>query len=465
MAAMDHDWKPPKTPPKPRTRPATPAAAASWPFTITFFHMGQGDAALIRCPDGEIVMVDCGSAKGFDTDVELRAVLELRKQTKGRPLHALILTHADKDHYNQVSRVLTGRDMIGTHAFEFDGTKTKLPYHPEPVDVQTIYYSDFAYRAAQSSTRATMEYVARLDRGPLCQYTEGAANQTLYHRLVKKGGLRLVQLEGKDTDHVRAWDKWDVSAVVNKSRQRPPNDPKNKQETVHRGSLAGVAWDVSIIAGNVKKGAKDASDADGCNAASLVTIIRWGSWKALICGDATVSTEAALLARADKAVDRLNLLQAPHHGSALTSSQAAFVKRAKPRAVVISVERLESGFHLPGRSVIEGYAPAAEQTPGDLHVIDGWRLSAGYVVGTENKAHRVVDGWVADLKVKPAADGSYTLTDEEAEDALNAADGDEFPVSAQPRTGFILMRQAIDREIWSTGLEGYDPFIVYTVGT
>jgi beta-lactamase superfamily II metal-dependent hydrolase len=75
---------------------------------ITFFSMGQGDCTLITCPNGKTVMVDCGTARWEDTSLqEVRDEVYSDNFLKNyNKVDALIFTHPDKDHYNQLYQVL-----------------------------------------------------------------------------------------------------------------------------------------------------------------------------------------------------------------------------------------------------------------------------------------------------------------------------------------------------------------------
>src|SRR5689334_3006063 len=79
-------------------------------FDIVCFYMGQGDCSMIRCPDGRIVMVDCGSKFDF-SEASLKIAADLVRHPKwaggnNNCIDALILTHKDQDHYNQAGKVL-----------------------------------------------------------------------------------------------------------------------------------------------------------------------------------------------------------------------------------------------------------------------------------------------------------------------------------------------------------------------
>lgn len=75
---------------------------------VTFIDFGQGDCAMISCPNGKTAMIDCGTARGEDSDVTtVTDVVYSDKYLQNyNKLDVLILSHPDKDHYSHVSRVL-----------------------------------------------------------------------------------------------------------------------------------------------------------------------------------------------------------------------------------------------------------------------------------------------------------------------------------------------------------------------
>ncbi|MFZ5817370.1 MAG: DNA internalization-related competence protein ComEC/Rec2 [Bacillota bacterium] len=72
-------------------------------LTITFLDVGQGDATLLRAPDGTVMLIDAGQAyegkagrPGYDAGAEV-VVPYLRRAGVGK-LDYLLLTHPDSDH-------------------------------------------------------------------------------------------------------------------------------------------------------------------------------------------------------------------------------------------------------------------------------------------------------------------------------------------------------------------------------
>ncbi|MFV1985514.1 MAG: MBL fold metallo-hydrolase [Thiohalomonadales bacterium] len=74
-------------------------------LAITFFNVGQGDSALIVCPNGHNILIDAGSTSGVKADVIRNQLLNALKD-QNRQIHTLIITHPDADHYNRLPLVL-----------------------------------------------------------------------------------------------------------------------------------------------------------------------------------------------------------------------------------------------------------------------------------------------------------------------------------------------------------------------
>lgn len=75
-------------------------------LAIHFIDVGQGDCTLIKCPNGEAILVDCGSLGGGDAALVRKYI---RKQLgESSEIHTLVITHPDASHYNLVEDVLKG---------------------------------------------------------------------------------------------------------------------------------------------------------------------------------------------------------------------------------------------------------------------------------------------------------------------------------------------------------------------
>ncbi len=88
-------------------------------FKFVFVAIGQGDFCMVRCPDGKIVVIDCGRTSqglGQTTWVDETAILLRDGSWAGgnnNKVDALILTHPDADHYNQVVNLFNKIEWVG----------------------------------------------------------------------------------------------------------------------------------------------------------------------------------------------------------------------------------------------------------------------------------------------------------------------------------------------------------------
>jgi len=79
-------------------------------FRVLAIDSGQGDCTLVQCPNGSNILIDCGSTRHGESSREhVREVLERELGDTG--IHALVLTHPDRDHYNWLPEVVGGRDI------------------------------------------------------------------------------------------------------------------------------------------------------------------------------------------------------------------------------------------------------------------------------------------------------------------------------------------------------------------
>ena len=86
---------------------ASPLALAQGSLEIHFINVNQGDCTLISCPNGNKILVDCGSS-GCSDQTGARDHILGELDPDDPELQALVITHPDKDHYNLLPTVLNG---------------------------------------------------------------------------------------------------------------------------------------------------------------------------------------------------------------------------------------------------------------------------------------------------------------------------------------------------------------------
>jgi len=336
-------------------------------FDIICFYMGQGDCSLIRCPDGKIVMIDCGSKSDFQVDFVKIVMDQVRDPDwAGRRMRidALILTHKDIDHYNQVGWVL-GDTIINKRKYK-------------KLKIDKIYFS-WAYK----------------DHSPLGRYKGNGLNRVVYDGFFKTSELYEVTICSEDDDE-NFYKKWTSNDSFKDVVAEVPI--AGRKYTLFNGRTPdGKDWRISLIAGNVLrvKGAlkalgKDEDQQpliDGAtedNARSLITLLEIDGKKALFCGDATFSTERFLVKSQSALISNVQFLLVPHHGSDWASS-IPFVSATKPAQVAVSSEYMEHTHLHPRKRVITRWLGKVGKTA-QPHVIDYWEMD-------KVKAYDTLEDW------------------------------------------------------------------------
>lgn len=409
---------------------------------ITFLYMGQGDCVLISCPDGRRILVDCGSTAGFTAEAKVRAHNHLRSDdgvgNSGGKLHALILTHPDADHYNQIPLMLGGFTQAVANYFNaeleqtgWEGDEVLKAGKTKSIAVDNVYFSF---------------YREKNDLRPLGSYGEnGTADFLFKYCSVKNINLVTINEDTVDLNNgkLRQWKEW-------KSPSRTRNVP-GREVVVAKGTTdGGREWCVSIVAGGVGFN-EELSESERKNAGSLVTLLELGGEKALLCGDATVHTEDFLVRNQESRIENMIVVQAPHHGSSLNCSSQDFVDIVNPEAVAVSVELIEYGHHLPGQAAITRYLEKLQDTDGE-HLVDWWEV--GPRPYRTKKANHLLDTWCRkNVRYDQRESGSvYIRRDQQT--IQNAY------VALSPGTGHLLWRRTTPKPLRLTGLT-YPDYIYY----
>lgn len=106
--------------------------------------------------------------------------------------------------------------------------------------------------------------------------------------------------------------------------------------------------DVYVLSAGLNKGRSDWRK----NTISIVVMIRYGDFEAVLTGDATTVTEKAILERYDTDWLDVDLLKIGHHGSRTTSTSSTWADTLSPEISVVSAGATNSHGH-PSQEVIE----------------------------------------------------------------------------------------------------------------
>lgn len=337
-------------------------------FDIICFYVGQGDCSLIRCPDGKMIMIDCGSTDDFQDSFFKIVADQVRDPDwagTNMKIDALILTHKDTDHHNKVGYVL-GDTKIAIDA------KTTISYKKLTID--QIYFS---WSAALNA--------------PLQYYSGAGLNQTIYSDFFATSELREVTINSANAsdNFYQRWLKKDnfKSALENPAKKTKWPLVRPKMLLFGGTTTGGKDWSVSLIAGNVLKATGNITDLgtdesgntifrDGAkedNARSLVTLLEIDGKKALFCGDATFSTEQFLVNTQSASIKNAQFILAPHHGSEWASSPL-FVDTVNPKQVAVSAAYQEHRHKHPRATSTKRWIKKARLAKN--HEVDYWNIDS-----------------------------------------------------------------------------------------
>jgi beta-lactamase superfamily II metal-dependent hydrolase len=308
---------------------------------IAFVQMGQGDCTLISTPKGRFIMIDCGSdaTEEYDSkayDKRISDTIQGKKFMGGtkdvKQLDVLILTHADTDHYNKLVNVL--RDDTVIHS---------------------IYHS------------GEIQHYA----GGVSGWLRGHVNTNFIYAVTLKADRQVV----KDPNSPRT-----VAKQINGKAPANLDVEKKILGLDNRGVLRIVHEEncqISLLASNHSQNTEDDKSQGDRNRGSVVTLIEAFGKKILICGDATKSTEKFLLDEYGDLLANLDLMQAPHHGSNVTSSSDSLVNKLKPKKAIISAGKEVYKDHLPSQVVIKKYLDQQADKQVPSHEVFYW-VEGGY---------------------------------------------------------------------------------------
>ncbi len=338
-------------------------------FDIICFYVGQGDCSLIRCPDGKVIMIDCGSTDNFPASF-LKIVADQVRDPDwagaSMKIDTLILTHKDVDHHNKVVSAL------GNTKIEID--TTSISYKKLVID--QIYFS----------------WSADLN-APLRYYGGAALNENVYSHFFATSELREVTINSATAsdNFYRRWVKKDnfKNALENPATKKTEWPLTSSKMLIYSGvtPTGGKNWSVSLIAGNVLKVSGNITDLgkdengntifrDGAkedNARSLVTLLEIDGAKALFCGDATYSTEQFLVNTQAGYIKNAQFILAPHHGSEWASSPL-FVDTVNPKQVAVSAAYQEHKHKHPRATAMKRWIKKARLAKN--HEVDYWNIDS-----------------------------------------------------------------------------------------
>lgn len=340
-------------------------------FKFVFVAMGQGDCCMVRCPDGQVIVVDCGSLENkLASPQSFTRAQQLLRSVKwaggqGNKIAALILTHPDGDHHNKVFHLCSEREWIeDSSPFDDGGPRIAKGTKFARVKIDKIYFSD----AELGKTKLGKNKMPLANYGGREARTTFGLSDYIAHDSFSTEEIYEITINAENS----FYNKWKkpFQTIDTLDHEFPL---ANHRRRVLDGTTEGVPWKVNIIAGNVKR-LKAIDSASPENAKSLITLFEIGNQSALLTGDATYSTEQFLRDTHPAVLAAANLVQVPHHGSSYASAKATIDSLTALKHAVVSVSFMEhKHLHPWYDGVLEHWI---ERLPGENadpdHHVDYW---------------------------------------------------------------------------------------------
>lgn len=280
-----------------------PGGAATGELAIHFLNVRQGDATLIACPNGKRILVDAGTLPfpeepadedGFDLVRYVRRDLMDLLDPDDPHIDTLLISHPDQDHYNLLPKVLRG---IRFDQMVLIGEEREYVNedHSKPPR---------RHNAARWLRRIRRDFPGKV------------------HVLQRPAGRAIHDAPAEPSSLFDCGDAnvWIVAAEVQESDF--PTEPKLSPR----------------------------------NTRSVVLKVTYGTFDAILTGDATFRTEEAMMAEYDDAFLNAAVLKIGHHGSSTTSTSKEWADHVQPELAVASAGRYSLHEH-PRRAPIARLEP------------------------------------------------------------------------------------------------------------
>ena len=104
-------------------------------LTVYALPVGQGDCTVIQCPNGNIVLMDCGSTSAGNNQMDASDVQDFLGDQINNVV-VLMITHPDRDHFNYIPNIELNRQAIQAVII---GGKQNNYYHSKNKDFKAIH--------------------------------------------------------------------------------------------------------------------------------------------------------------------------------------------------------------------------------------------------------------------------------------------------------------------------------------
>ncbi len=258
---------------------------------IVFCDVGQGDAAYIRAPNNQDMLIDGGP------DDRVLGCLGKNMPFYDRTLDVVVLTHPQKDHMqgliSVIQRYTVKHFVIGVEGNDTSGYKLLVDnLKKKNIPVVNLYTGD-------SFSLGKVKFdVLWPERNWVTEHTTDLV----------AGDAREGIPNSAQTDNRRS------STIL--------GDSSGRTRKLESGAVLGLSTDSEV------------------NDFSYYIDLKYGSFSALFPGDGDVHIQPKIMSIED--VPQVTVLKYPHHGSK-TAMLAEFLDKLKPELAVISVGRNSYG--------------------------------------------------------------------------------------------------------------------------
>ncbi|MFI6520894.1 ComEC/Rec2 family competence protein [Spirillospora sp. NPDC050679] len=314
---------------------------------ITFVKMGAGDCTLIATPQGKVVLIDCGTnaSEAADETAFRKQFNDVfgsdHYQLNGGRLDIVVLTHPDDDHVSQLNELIPDTTSPGTVYHSADYRK---------------YVCKFGVKTWRDNVETSVDpATGKPTYVKIWRQVELNADTVEF----KNSKAKKARLETFDTGYSRLMGApIPVGPAGDAAEVEKLDGPKGGMVIVNEDLPDGQRCKITLLAAGVAYdylGDDDRSEA--FNRGSIVTLVEVYGKKLLLVGDTTRSTERYLLNQRKSKITEVDVVNAGHHGSMLTSSHEEYVNIVNPKErVVISAGKVGIAQHrLPGWPVIKRF--------------------------------------------------------------------------------------------------------------
>ena len=414
-------------------------------FYIGFVKVGQGDCIIVSTPAGKSILIDCGVeprgkeiAKGTGKETQKQEDERLEKEHwkpirdtltsvlflgGSKRIDHLILTHPDQDHHNLLSSVLPHLQFTYTNKGRrstADRAQNDLYRVGEVYHSTTISHKKWETRKTREwlqkcvPNRANVKEVTLVDTARKFHPWGGTEGNIPANLLVASNSGTASALKILEEPNCKIY-----LLVSNLKDQGDYNRARSADDT-HPPALT------------------DNDTKEGFNRKSIVTLIEVFGKKIMLCADATIRTEEYLCRHFSLHIGNLDLMQVPHHGSAVTSlNHPKFIEMVKPKNVVICTGKEVTKDRLPGYQTIISYLSEQATGAGGKHKLFCWNNPA-----RDPAVPQALRPKIGNFRSpEPSFVGNYTTKQVGHTPAPHA----EFEV---------------DRGLWTTGSNGTQRFMI-----